>query len=112
MWDWIKALGDLPASIAVLVVFTVCLIGILRAVFRRVVDPMMKSHEETADAIRKGLDANTEAVKRSVEHTEKIVENHLSHNGDLWAEVKHEMHSMTESIDAMNNRNRKYDKEK
>ena len=109
--DWIKSLQGLPLPVGILAVFTICMIGVLRSVFTRVIDPLTKSHQETSESIRKGLDENTNAVKKSVEHSEKIIENHLSHNGDLWHEVQGEMRAITDSLRTMNGRHRKYDED-
>jgi len=42
--------------------------------------------------ITKGLDANTQAVQKSVEHNERIITNHLSHTEALWKDIKEELH--------------------
>lgn len=109
--DWIESLKGLPLPVGILVVFTVCMIGMLRSVFKRVVDPLTKSHQETAESIRKGLGENTEAVRRSVDHNEEIIKNHLSHNGDLWHEVQGEMRAIADNLRTMNDRHRKYDRD-
>jgi len=106
---WIDSLKGLPLPIGILVVFTVCMIGILRSVFRRVVDPLTKSHNETAETLRKGLDANTEAVKESVKHSETIITNHLSGQAQRDELMLAEMRGVATAVERMNYRHRSTD---
>lgn len=81
-FEWVKNLGGLPEAVALLVVAAIMIITIvgyvLRAVFKRVVDPMAESHRATAETLKSAIDTNTEAVKKSVDHNETIITNHLS----------------------------------
>ena len=104
--EWIDSLQGLPVPVAILVVFAVCLIFVLRAIFRRVVDPLVASHRETAGTIKEALDTNTDAVKESVKHNETIIENHLSRTGKRDAEILAEMKGAVAAIDQMNHRRR------
>lgn len=104
--NWVTSLQGLPVPIAILVVFTACLALILRGVFKRVVDPMAQSNRETAETIRNGLDANTEAVKESVRHNEMIINNHLSGQEKRDAFVLKEMREVVAAIEQSNNRRR------
>jgi len=106
---WIDSLKGLPLPVGILVVFTVCMVAILRSVFRQVVDPLTKSHEETAKTLRKGLDANTEAVKNSVEHNERIITNHLGAQAKRDSAMIQELRLATAAIDDMNHRRRLLD---
>ena len=103
---WIDSLKGLPLPVAILVVFAVCLILVLRCIFRRVVDPLAESHRETAETIKKALDTNTNAVKLSVEHNETIIKNHLSKTGERDAAILAEMKGAVAAIDEMNHRRR------
>jgi len=97
--DWISSLQGLPIPIAILVVFALCLVWVIKSILKRVVDPLANSNKETAKIIKDGLDANTEAVKKATEHNEKIINNHVSHTEAIFHEVITEMR-------AMNNRRR------
>jgi len=103
---WIDSLKGLPLPVAILVVFAVCLILVLRSIFRRVVDPLAESHRETAETIKKALDTNTDAVKKSVDHNEAIIKNHLSKTGERDAAILAEMKGAVAAIDEMNHRRR------
>ena len=107
--NWVASLQGLPLPIAILVVFTACIWFVFRAVFKRVVDPLAQSNKETAETIRKGLDANTEAVKESVEHNERIINNHLSGQEKRDAIVLDEMKELVTAIKSSNNRRRSDD---
>lgn len=111
MTEWVSSLRGLPLPVGILVVFTICMMGMLKAVFKHVVTPLPKSQRETSETIRRGLDENTAAAKKAVEHNEKIIENHLSHNGELWWEVQREIRAVSNGLSVMNSRHRKYDKE-
>ena len=80
---WIRDLSDLPVAVGVIVVFTVCLWGILRVIFKRLVDPM-------SDAIK----TNTDSLKR-------VVENHLEHDREDRAQTREIMKKQAEAFEQL-----------
>jgi len=117
---WIDSLKGLPLPVGILVVFTVCLAAMLRSVFKRVVDPLTKSHEQTAEVLRKSieqhtesltksLDENTESVRKATEHNEEIISNHLSKSAKRDAALILEMRNVAAAIETINNRRRELD---
>ena len=75
--DWVDSLGGLPETVATLVVFAFCVVWIIKAILKRVVDPLAKSNEATAQTLKQAIDTNTEAVKKSVDHNETRSEERL-----------------------------------
>jgi len=67
---WVADLASLPAVVAILVVFTACLIGVIRYVGKRVVDPF-----------------------------ETLIGNHLEHLTEEQKEDRTERIKMRESLD-------------
>jgi len=106
---WIDSLKGLPLPIGILVIFTVCMIAVLRSVFRRVVDPLTKSYQATMETLKSSLDENTKAVKESVKHNETIITNHLSKSAKRDTAMLLEMRNVADSIKVMNERHRKDD---
>lgn len=104
--DWVDSLGGLPVPIAILVVFTVCVIWIIKAIMKRVVDPLAQAHHDTAETIKKAIDTNTDAVKKSVDHNDKIITNHLSGQAKRDEVMIAEMRGVVSVIETMNNRRR------
>ena len=107
--DWIKSLGGLPETVATLVVFALCVVWVIRAILKRVVDPLAKSNHETAETIKLAIDTNTKAVEKSLDHNEKIISNHLSGQAARDAIMLDEMRGVVTSIDKMNSRRREGD---
>lgn len=107
--DWVNSLGGLPETVATLVVFAFCVVWIIRAILKRVVDPLAKSNQQTADTLKDAIDTNTEAVKKSVEHNEKIITNHLSGQEARDSLFLAEMREVTETLKDSNNRRRAAD---
>jgi hypothetical protein len=103
---WIDSLGGLPETIAVLVIFTLCVIWIIKAIMKRVVDPMAKSNADTAATIKQAIDTNTEAVKKSMDHNEKIIGNHLSGQAARDELFLSEMRSVADAVEKSNSRRR------
>lgn len=119
---WIDSLKGLPLPVGILVIFTVCLAAMLRSIFKRVVDPLTKSHEQTAEVLKesierhtesltKSLDENTEAVRQATKHNEEIIGNHLSKAAKRDAALIREMREVVTSIEIMNSRHRSGDKD-
>ena len=102
--DWIDSLKGLPVPIGILVVFTVCVAAILRSIFRRVVDPLVKSSQDSADRIKEGLDKNSEAVESAVKSNETLIRNHLSRESERWEEVKKELINTRNCVNNANQR--------
>ena len=96
--DWINSLGGLPETVAVLVVFAFCIVWVIKAILKRVVDPLAKSSAETAETIKAAIDTNARAVEKSVEHNERIITNHLSHEGELHALLVDEMRTVSSAL--------------
>ena len=106
---WIDSLGGLPETVAVLVVFTICIVWIIKCIIKRVVDPLAKSHQETAQTIKDAIETSAKAVEKSVDHNEKIINNHLSGQASRDEFILSEMKSVADSISRMNNRRREDD---
>ena len=115
--DWVKSLGGLPETIATLVVFAFCVVWIIKAILKRVVDPLALSHresaeitarsnQETAETIKRAIDTNTKAVEKAVDHNERIVTNHLSGQAARDVIMLAEMRGVVTSIEQANNRRR------
>lgn len=107
--DWIDSLGSLPKDIAMLVVFAVCLILVIKAIMKRVVDPLARSNKETAETLKNAIDTNTKAVEKSVDHNEKIITNHLSSQEARDRIILDEMREVANAITASNQRRREGD---
>ena len=93
--DWVDSLGGLPETVATLVVFAFCIVWIIKAILKRVVDPLAKSNEATAQTLKQAIDTNTEAVKKSVDHNETIITNHLSHEQEMHKLLVDEMKTVS-----------------
>ena len=107
--DWVNSLGGLPETVATLVVFAFCIVWIIKSILKRVVDPLAQSHRDTADVIRKAIDTNTDAVKKSVDHNETIITNHLSGQAQRDRVFLDEMRSVSSALEASNQRRRAED---
>ena len=112
--EWLQLLPDLGSG-ALLVVG----IWIFSA---KIIAPMLRGHQEAiehitqvqdknAEVVRKALEANTEAIKESVDHNERIITNHLSKEVERDAAMLSQMRAVGDSIDAMNKRRRDYDRD-
>ena len=109
--EWLQWLGDLsPIALFVIVMWIMA---------NNVLKPMLNSHKETIERItrtqeasaktmRDCLDANTEAIKESVDHNERIITNHLSKEVERDAAIISEMRAVSSAIENMNRKN-KYD---
>ena len=106
---WIDSLGGLPETVAVLVVFALCIVWVIRAILKRVVDPLAKSNADTAETIKSAIDTNTKAVEKSLEHNETIITNHLSHEQEMHALLVSEMRSVSSALQESNSRRRSGD---
>lgn len=69
--DWIAQLGGLPLPVAILALFTACVLLVLRAVFNRVVKPfetLVSNHlehdSEERRAMRDALATHTQELTR------------------------------------------------
>jgi len=111
--EWLKVLGDLSP--------TALLVAAIWIIAHFIIAPMLRSHKDTierlsktqevaAETMKEGIDANTEAVKESVKHTETIITNHLSGQAGRDQAMIAEMHAMTTVIDDMNHRRRETDR--
>jgi len=107
--DWIDSLGGLPETVATLVVFAFCIVWIIKSILKRVVDPLAKSHEASAETLRRAIDTNTEAVKKSVDHNETIITNHLSHEQEMHSLLIGEMKAVSSALQESNSRRRSGD---
>jgi len=103
---WIDSLGGLPETVATLVVFAFCVVWIIKAILKRVVDPLAKSNHDTAETIKLAIDMNTKAVEKSIDHNETIITNHLSHEQEMHALLVNEMKEVTNTLRESNNRRR------
>ena len=103
---WIDSLGGLPVPVAVLVVFSLCIVWVIRAILKRVVDPLAKSNADTAETIKSAIDTNTKAVEKSLEHNETIITNHLSHEQEMHKMLVDEMKAVSSAINESNSRRR------
>ena len=107
--DWIDSLGGLPETVAVLVVFALCIVWVIRAILKRVVDPLAKSNAETAETIKSAIDTNTKAVEKSLDHNETIIKNHLSHEHEMHTLLVGEMKAVSSALLEANSRRRSDD---
>jgi len=107
--DWIKSLGGLPETVAILVVFAFCVVWIIKSILKRVVDPLARAHHETAETIKRAIDTNTRAVEQTVDHNERIITNHLSGQAQRDEIMLAEMRAVSTSIENINNRRRATD---
>ena len=103
---WIDSLGGLPVPVAVLVVFSLCIVWVIKAILKRVVDPLAKSNADTAETIKSAIDTNTKAVEKSLEHNETIITNHLSHEQEMHKMLVDEMKAVSSAINESNSRRR------
>jgi len=107
--DWVDSLGGLPETVATLVVFAFCIVWIIKAILKRVVDPLAKSNEASAETLKRAIDTNTEAVKKSVDHNETIITNHLSHEQEMHRLLVGEMKAVSSALLDANSRRRSGD---
>jgi len=107
--EWLKWLGDLsPVAllvVAVWVIATKIITPLLRS-HERAVQEITMAHTKEAESFSRSLDENTAAVRQSVQHNERIISNHLSHETEIWNSIKEELVKMHQSVERMNNRRR------
>jgi len=106
---WIDSLGGLPETVATLVVFAFCVVWIIKSILKRVVDPLAKSHEASAETLRRAIDTNSDAVKKSVDHNETIIKNHLSREQEMHSLLVGEMKAVSTALLDANSRRRSGD---
>jgi len=107
--EWLKWLGNLPSTallvVAVWVIATKIIIPMLRS-HERAVQEITIAHTKEAESFSRSLDENSAAVKQSVQHNERIINNHLSHEIEIWNSIKDELVKMHQSVERMNSRRR------
>ena len=107
--EWISALGALSPVVAIVVIYGWSKRGEEKAR----IELIKVLGSEWVRPITKVLDANTEAVKvlsaavrKSTEHNEQIIENHLSGQAERDKIILDEMRSVVAAIQESNRRRR------
>jgi uncharacterized phage-like protein YoqJ len=93
--NWVASLGELPVSIALLVVFTLCVILILRAVFKHTKDEIITPFK---DAIDNHFEHDREDRKTMV----KVIEDQTESNKEHAREFKNLAERVMAFIDRSN----------